>query len=112
MTPSNNRLLTSAAQDALQSVGEHIKLARQRRKLSQSLLADRAGVGVVTVRRLEKGESVGIDTLANILVALNLEDTLLKVASPSEDEVGIAMEKRQTPKRIRKRSSDDLDTNF
>lgn len=112
MTSSHRRFLTSAAHDAIETLGEHIKLARQRRQLSQQALADRAGIGIVTLRRLEKGESVGIDILANVLVALDLEKTLVEVANPQEDDVSIAMEKRQAPQRIRGRKNDELDTDF
>ncbi|XBS71571.1 helix-turn-helix transcriptional regulator [Acerihabitans sp. KWT182] len=38
-------------------------LARRRRHLSQSLLAERMGASVSTVRRMEKGDAPGADTL-------------------------------------------------
>ena len=80
--------------------------------MSQGDLARRAGIGVATLRRLERGESVSLDILANVLVAMNLEDTLLAVADPQTDTVGLSLEKRHSPKRIRKRENDELDTNF
>ncbi|MCH8533112.1 MAG: helix-turn-helix domain-containing protein [Saccharospirillum sp.] len=112
MVSSHRRFLTSAAQDGLRRLGGNISISRKRRRMSQEDVASRAGIGVATLRRLEKGESVSLDILANVLVALNLEDTLLSVADPQSDEVGLALERRNTPKRIRKRESDELDTNF
>lgn len=112
MPSSHRQFLTSASQDTLVRLGENISVSRKRRRLSQSDLAGRAGIGVATLRRLEKGESVSLDILANILVALNLEDTLLSVADPLSDTVGQALEKRNAPRRIRRRESDELDTDF
>jgi len=80
--------------------------------LTQEELAARASVGVTTVQRLERGESVSLDILANILVAMNLEDTLDRVANPDEDETGKALEYRRLPKRVREKLRNGLDTDF
>lgn len=69
-------------------------------------------MSVAFLRRLGKGEPIGIGILANVLIALNLEGTLPDVANHYQDEVGIAMEKRNALKRIHNRSCHELDTDF
>ncbi|MGX1201132.1 helix-turn-helix domain-containing protein [Marinobacter sp. MBR-105] len=112
-TPSSHReFLTPAALEGIRTLGKHIRIARKRRSLTQQDLADRASVGVATVQRLERGESVSLDILANILVAMDLEDTLSSVANPDEDETGKALEYRRLPKRVREQRKHGLDTDF
>lgn len=111
--PSSHReFLTPAATESIQNLGKQIRVARQRRRLTQEELAARASVGVATVQRLERGESVSLDILANILVAMNLEDTLDRVANPDEDETGKALEYRRLPKRVTEKLRHGLDTDF
>jgi transcriptional regulator with XRE-family HTH domain len=47
--------------------GEQIRRARQEKGLQQDELADRLGVTRMTVSRLERGESVSIDTALRAL---------------------------------------------
>lgn len=113
MAAKHEAFLTDAAQAAIKELGAQVQQARKRRRWNQNELAERAGVGVATIGRLEKGHgSVGLAVLANVLVALNLEETLLQVANPNEDSVGIALERRHQPKRIRKGGDRELDTDF
>lgn len=77
--PKLSRILTN--------VGEQIKLARLRRKLSLDQVAERAGIGRSTVIRIEKGDSgVSIGHLINVLRVLGLENDLLLIAK--DDELG------------------------
>src|SRR5690606_41817014 len=41
----------------LKELGENIKLARLRRKITTTMLAERAGMGRVTLRKVENGDS-------------------------------------------------------
>lgn len=113
MIAKRQAFLTDAATSLIGEIGNHIRIARKRRRWTQEGLAERSGVGVATIIRLEKGSaSVGLNVLANVLVALNLEESLLRVANPLEDSVGVAMELRNQPKRIHEGGDDELDTNF
>lgn len=75
-------------QEYLNQLGEQIKLARLRRKLSVELVAERAGISRATLWAVEKGTpSVAIGTYAAVLHALNgMDKDLLLVAK--DDELG------------------------
>lgn len=91
---------------ALVRLGKDISLARRRRRLSQGSLAERSGVGVNTVRRLEKGTPGGsIEHLARILHVLGELDRLEKLLDTGADEVGLLMMNEALPQRVRARQS-------
>ncbi|MFA6404289.1 MAG: helix-turn-helix transcriptional regulator [Salinivirgaceae bacterium] len=74
-------------QKVLEQLGENIKLARKRRKLTTIQVSERAGIARNTLYLLEKGSSsVSIGALFNVLRVLNLHDDLLKMAA--DDELG------------------------
>ena len=72
----------------LEQMGEQIKIARLRRKLSTELVAERAGISRATLWSIEKGSpSVSIGMYAAVLHALNgMDKDLLLVAK--DDEFG------------------------
>lgn len=83
-----NIVLLPKTKEILSQMGEQIKMARLRRKLSSELVAERAGVSRTTLWSVEKGSpSVAIGTYAAILHALNnMDNDLLLVAK--DDELG------------------------
>ncbi len=71
----------------LEEMGESIKLARLRRKLSAEQVAERAGISRSTLWQVEKGTpgtSLGI--YAQVLFVLGLEKDILLIAK--DDELG------------------------
>ena len=73
LLPRTKRILTS--------LGENLKLARLRRKLSSTQVAERAGINRGTLVSIEKGASgVGIGSYLQVLSVLGLEEDLLNVA--------------------------------
>ena len=72
----------------LETMGEQIKLARLRRKLSASLVAERAGISRVTLTSIEAGSpSVSMGSYAAVLHALDhMDKDLLLVAK--DDALG------------------------
>ena len=69
----------------LAELGEKIKLARLRRRLSTRQISQRAGINSVTLWHIEKGlPTVSIGAYAQVLFVLGLEKDLLKVA---EDDI-------------------------
>lgn len=62
-------------------IGENIKLARKRRKLTTEQVSERAGIHRATLYRIEKGDpSVAIGLYFNVFRVLNLQDDFLKLA--------------------------------
>ena len=84
----------------LEQMGEQIRLARMRRKISVALAAERAGVSRASVWAVEKGSAaVAIGIYAAVLHAISGMDTdLLKVAA--DDELGRELQDLRLPKRV------------
>ena len=71
----------------LTQLGERIKLARRRRKLSTLVVSQRAGISRTTVYKVEAGEpGVTMGTYLRVLATLGLDGDLDAVAS--DDKVG------------------------
>jgi len=68
-------------------MGENIKLAKKRRKLTSIQVAERSGIDRGTLREVERGNpSVSMGAYFNVLRTLNLQDDFLKIAA--DDEFG------------------------
>jgi transcriptional regulator with XRE-family HTH domain len=79
LSPKTNKILTG--------LGENIKLARLRRKLSSEQVAERANISRPTLLAIEKGSpTVSIGSYIQVLFVLGLADDFLKVAN--DDELG------------------------
>ncbi|KQS32892.1 helix-turn-helix domain-containing protein [Dyadobacter sp. Leaf189] len=84
-----------------EQLGENIKLARKRRKLTTIQVSERAGIDRTTLYHIEKGNpSVSIGAYFNVLRVLNLHEDFLKLAA--DDELG---RKLQDLKLLGKQSS-------
>lgn len=71
----------------LSALGENIKLARLRRKLSTEQVSERANIARTTLWAIEKGSpNVALGLYLQVLFVLGLEKDLLKVAG--DDPLG------------------------
>ena len=71
----------------LSALGARLRAARLRRKLTQAVLAERVGVTLPTLRKLESGEpSTSLATVVRVLQALGLAADIDKLAA--QDELG------------------------
>ena len=71
----------------LQIAGEQIRLARLRRDLTISQVAERASCSDLTVMRVERGTTtVAIGIYLRVLFALGLDESILALAK--DDEMG------------------------
>lgn len=71
----------------LETMGENIKLARKRRKLTAIQVAERAGIARSTLYLIEKGDpSVAMGAYFNVFRVLGLQNDFLKLAA--DDEFG------------------------
>jgi len=89
---------------ALQNIAGSIEAWRKLRGLTQAQLADRAGVGRVTVLRLEKGDgAVTTENVLRILRALGVLDLAVDALDPYQTDVGRLRADEQLPQRVRPR---------
>ena len=73
--------------DILKQLGENIKLARKRRKLTTTQVSERADIVRSTLYLIETGSpSVTLGAYFNVLRVLGLQDDFLKLAA--DDEFG------------------------
>ena len=88
----------------LKDMGSDLKDARLRRRLKAEILAERAGVSIVTLRKIERGNPhTSIGNYAKVAFALGLLKNLLGVFDDPNDIVGNMLEEERLPKRIRTR---------
>ena len=94
----------SVARRALRRLGHDIAVARKRRRLTTTVVAERALTSRPTLKRIEEGDpKVNIGTYASVLHVLGLLDRLASVADPAEDELGTDLEIDALPQRVRPR---------
>jgi transcriptional regulator with XRE-family HTH domain len=95
----------------LGELGENIRLARLRRRLSASLVAERAGMTRPTLRAIERGEpGVTLGSYANVLHCLGLEKDLAVVGRDDElgrklQDAGLAPPKPRKPPKPTKKAA-------
>jgi len=84
---SKKQILLPKLQIIVEQLGENIKLARKRRKLTTIQVAERAGIDRSTLYQIEKGNpSVSMGAYFNVLRVLGLHEDFLKLAA--DDEFG------------------------
>lgn len=78
--------LPPEAGSALARLGEHLALARLRRRESQRHWARRIGVSVPTLIRMERGDpGVGVGVYATALWMMGRASALAEIAEPQKD---------------------------
>lgn len=95
-------------QRALRQFGEDIVTWRKLQGLTAAQVADRAGVNVTTLRRLEHGEgSISLENLLRVARALGLLDKLASALDPYATDVGRLRTEERLPERVRPPRSSD-----
>ena len=81
-------------------LGNNIRTARLKRRLPQAVLAERAGIGLSTLIKIENGNcGVAIGAVASVLLALDLGTPFADIGGT--DPLAQALENERLPKRIR-----------
>ena len=79
---SKKTILLPTAEKILKELGENIKLARKRRRLTGMQIAERAGIARSTLQLIEKGSpGVAMSAYLQVLFVLGLEKDMLQVAA-------------------------------
>lgn len=97
---------------ALKKLGADLRTARQRRAMTQAVMARNMYVTEKTVRRVEAGDpGVSLGVYASALFVLGLSDRLGQIASPETDAYANWQQRQAAPKRVREKGtrSDGLD---
>lgn len=88
--------LPPATAGAIEKLGADLAVARLRRKESLRSWAQRMGVTVATLQRLEAGDpSVGIGIVATALWLIQRDGELRQLAAPEHDQGALEMDVRQ-----------------
>lgn len=92
--------LPPVARNALRQLGENIAIARARRKESQRAWAQRIGISVPTLIRLEKGDpTVSMGAYASALWLMGRVQALADVAAPAADLGALELDVREARRR-------------
>lgn len=88
--------LPPATAGAIEKLGADLAVARLRRKESLRSWAQRMGVTVATLQRLEAGDpSVGIGIVATALWLIQRDGELRQLAAPEHDQGALEMDVRE-----------------
>jgi transcriptional regulator with XRE-family HTH domain len=98
----DTKIMPIPASRALKKLGEDLKNARKRRRITTKLIAERASLSRTTVIKIEKGDAgVSIGAYAKVLFVLGLISHLADVADIIFDKLGQTLETEHLPKRVR-----------
>ena len=87
----------------LRKLGQDIRNARLRRRVSVALMAERANISPNRLHKIEKGDpNVFIGGYASVLFVLGFSDKLKDLVDVGNDLTGLMLEEERLPKRIRK----------
>jgi len=95
--------LSENAVSQIQKLGQDIAVARKRRHVSMSEMAERMMVNLKTVQRMEKGDpAVGIGIVAAALSVLGLHRRLGDLVAPESDSVALQEDIKKLPRDFRR----------
>jgi len=87
---------------ALIKLGADIKSARIRRRITMTLMAERAFIARSTLQKVEQGDSgVSLGVYATVLFVLGLSERIADLADVGKDSVGLQLEEARLPRRVR-----------
>ncbi len=87
----------------LRRLGRDVRGARLRRRISTTIMAERASVSRTTLNKVEKGDpGVSLGIYATVLFVLGLSDKLGDLADIRSDTVGLELVEENLPQRIRR----------
>ncbi len=97
----NEELVPRVLTSALRDMGENLTTWRKLRHITALQLADRAGVSINTVLRLESGKSSNVESLFRVARALGILDEVNAAFDPFLTDVGRLRADKALPRRVR-----------
>lgn len=89
---------------ALSKLGADVAIARKKRRLTATMMAERLGVAKSTYLKIEKGEpTVAMGAYAMTFFVLGFDEALTEILDPGRDHQGLLLDAERLPKRIRPR---------
>lgn len=97
----SEQLIPRVLTTALREMGENLTTWRKLRHITAHQLADRAGVSINTVLRLESGKSSNVESLFRVARALGILDDVSAAFDPFLTDVGRLRADKALPRRVR-----------
>ena len=86
---------------ALRKLGNDIKSARLRRRISTQMMAERASISRTTLYKVERGDpTVAMWVYSNVLFVLGFIKGVEDLADHIQDKTGLYLEDEKLPQRI------------
>jgi len=91
---------------ALTKLGADLSAARRRRRISMELMAQRAFITRKTLARVERGDpGISLGIFGSVVFALGMVERVAMLIDPATDALGLQLDERELPKRVRKRGA-------
>ena len=84
---------------ALREVGRSASEWRRLQDLTIEQVADRAGIGLATVKRIEAGQGASLENVLRVARALGIVDQVVAAFDPSSTDLGRARALEHLPRR-------------
>lgn len=103
--PKKTAIVLPKMEALLRTFGENIRLARLRRNITAKLEAERAGISIATLQKIENGSpTVALGNYMQVLLTFGLERDILKVAADDElgrklQDIGLSVRRRASKRR-------------
>jgi transcriptional regulator with XRE-family HTH domain len=95
--------LSELVVDQLQKLGQDLAVARKRRRMSRTEMAERMMVNLKTVQRMESGDpAVGIGIVATALWVFGVQRRLGDLMTPESDMAALQEDIKKLPRDFRK----------
>lgn len=95
-----------AVESSVAQLGVNLRTARIKRRLTQRIVAERAGISLNTLSKLENGDpGIAVGTVCAVLLALGFDEALASLAAPSLDADGLMLDESALPRRVRPKKS-------
>lgn len=109
---NKEKLLPEVALD-LKHLGQYLRVARKRRRMTMRELGERLNLGYQTVVRIEKGDpGVSIAAYMSALWLFDLDQQLTESIHPDRDEAGKSLEYSRLPERVGSKRVSGADHDF